>query len=158
VRSAPGLPLPNLRIQVGLLSAESRVPAKGTTGIDPYSAFHIGVYGIYPRSRGSVHITSGDITQAPRVMPNYLEDEGDRRDIVAGLQLIRKLAGTAAMRGVLGRENPSRGRRPGAGRTAGIREIHRATCWHPTGTCRMGEDANSVVDSQCRVRGCAICA
>jgi choline dehydrogenase len=27
------------------------------------------------------------------------------------------------------------------------------TCWHPTGTCRMGDDAHAVVDSQCRVNG-----
>ena len=153
VRSAPDLPLPNLRIQVGLLSAESRVPAKGTAGIDPYSACHIGVYGIYPRSRGSVHITSGDITQAPRVMPNYLHDEGDRRDIVAGLQLIRKLAGTAAMRGVLLREIRPAAAAPGPDELLEFAKSTGATCWHPTGTCRMGQDATSVVDTQCRVRG-----
>ena len=153
VRSAPDLPLPNLRIQVGLLSAESRVPAKGTTGIDPYSAFHIGVYGIYPRSRGSVHITSGDITRAPKVMPNYLQDEGDRRDIVAGLQLIRKLAGTAAMRGVVGREIRPAAAAPGPDELLAFAKSTGATCWHPTGTCRMGQDAAAVVDTECRVRG-----
>ena len=153
VRSAPDLQLPNLRIQVGLLSAASRVPAKGTAGIDPYSAFHIGVYGIYPRSRGSVHISSGDIAQAPKVMPNYLHDEGDRREIVAGLQLIRKLAGTAAMRGVLGREIRPASAAPGPDELLEFAKSTGATCWHPTGTCRMGRDAASVVDSQCRVRG-----
>ena len=101
VRSAPGLALPDLRIQVGLLSTETRIPVDSVTGIDPGSAFHIGVYGVYPRSRGCVHIQSNDIAQAPRIMPNYLQDEGDRRDIVAGLKLVRRLAGTVAMRNVI---------------------------------------------------------
>ena len=153
VRSEPGLALPNLRIQVGLLSAESRVPAKGTAGIDPFSAFHIGVYGMYPRSRGSVHIASGDITQAPKIMPNYLQHEGDRCDLVAGLQLIRKLAGSDAMRSVLGREIRPAGSAPGPAELLEFAKATGATCWHPTGTCRMGEDAASVVDTQCRVRG-----
>ena len=153
VRSAPELSLPNLRIQVGLLSAESRVPAKGTTGIDPFSAFHLGVYGIYPKSRGSVHIRSNDIAQAPRVMPNYLQHESDRRDIVAGLQPDKKkLAGTTSMRGIIGGEI-----RPAASAASpdGLLEFAKSTggtCWHPTGTCRMGDDESSVVDPQCRVR------
>ena len=27
------------------------------------------------------------------------------------------------------------------------------SAYHPCGTCRMGEDADAVVDSECRVRG-----
>ena len=27
------------------------------------------------------------------------------------------------------------------------------TCWHPAGTCRMGDDEGAVVDVQLRVRG-----
>jgi len=153
VRSVPGLPLPNLRIQVGLLSAESRVPAKGTTGIDPFSAFHIGVYGLYPKSRGGVHIQSNDVAHAPRVMPNYLQDENDRRDIVAGLQLIRRLAATPSMRGVISGEIRPAASAAGPDEILEFAKSTGATCWHPTGTCRMGDDASSVVDPQCRVRG-----
>jgi choline dehydrogenase len=108
---------------------------------------------MYPRSRGSVHITSGDITHAPKVMPNYLQHDGDRRDIVAGLQLIRKLAGSAAMRPVLGREIRPADSAPGPAELLEFAKATGATCWHPTGTCRMGEDAASVVDTRCRVRG-----
>jgi choline dehydrogenase len=86
-------------------------------------------------------------------MPNYLHDESDRREIVAGLQLIRKLAGTAAMRSVLGREIRPATAAPGPEELLEFAKSTGATCWHPTGTCRMGEDPTSVVDTQCRVRG-----
>ena len=153
VRSAPELPLPDLRIQIGLLSATSRIPAGGASGIDPGSAFHIGVYGLYPQARGSVHIQSNNVTQAPRVMPNYLGSADDRRIIVAGLQLIRKLAGTARMRNIITREL-----RPAAAAASADKLLEYAkqtgsTCWHPVGTCRMGDDAAAVVDTECRVRG-----
>jgi choline dehydrogenase len=153
VRSAPGLALPDLRIQVGLLSTESRIPKDVAADIDPGSAFHIGVYGVYPQSRGSVHIQSNDIAQPARVMPNYLQDEEDRRVIVAGLKLVRQVAGMPSMRAVIRREI-----RPAAS-VASDEDLLQfakstgATCWHPVGTCRMGEDADSVVDPQCRVRG-----
>jgi choline dehydrogenase len=153
VRSAPGLALPDLRIQVGLLSTETRIPVDGKTGIDPGSAFHIGVYGVYPRSRGCVHIQSNDIARAPRIMPNYLQDEGDRRDIVAGLKLVRKLAGTAAMRNVIRGEIRPTASVSSDDEILAFAKATGATCWHPVGTCRMGEDATSVVDPQCRVRG-----
>jgi choline dehydrogenase len=153
VRSAPGLSSPNLRIQVGLLSAPSRVPAKGVAAIDPGSAFHIGVYDLYPKSRGSTHIQSANVAKPPKVMPNYLQDEADCGTLVAGLQLIRTLAETGPMRAIIRSEI-----RPTAAiaKPDDLLQYAKATgstCWHPVGTCRMGSDSSSVVDPQCRVRG-----
>ncbi len=45
-----------------------------------------------PRSRGYVHIRSGDVRDAPIIAPHYLHDEEDQRVAVAGLKLIRRLA------------------------------------------------------------------
>lgn len=153
VRSDPSLASPDLRIQVGLLSAPSRVPGKGTAGIDPGSAFHIGVYGLYPKSRGSTHIQSADPAQPPKVMPNYLRDKDDCRSLVAGLQLIRTLAETKAMRSVIRREIRPTAAIATADELLEYAKATGSTCWHPIGTCRMGSDPDSVVDPQCRVRG-----
>lgn len=153
VRSTPELARPDLRIQIGLLSASSRIPAAGATGIDPGSAFHIGVYGLYPQARGSVHIQSNDIAQAPRVMPNYLDAADDRRTIVAGLQLIRKLSRTAQMRNIITREIRPASAATDANELLEYAKQTGSTCWHPVGTCRMGDDAAAVVDTECRVHG-----
>jgi choline dehydrogenase len=153
VRSAPGLSSPNLRIQVGLLSAESRVPAKGEAAIDPRSAFHIGVYDLYPNSRGHTHIQSADVAKPPKVVPNYLRDEGDCRTLVAGLQLIRTLAETGPMRAVIRNEIRPTAAIANADELLQYAKATGSTCWHPVGTCRMGSDPSSVVDPQCRVRG-----
>ncbi len=161
LRSDPGLELPDLRLQVGLMSAESRIPAanpNGATpaaraGLDAGSSFHIGVYGIYPTSRGSVHIRSADHAQAPLVQPNYLADEADQRALVSGLKLVQTLAASAPLRGIITREI-----RPAFDSASDTDLLDYArstghTCWHPTGTCRMGEDATAIVDEHCRVKG-----
>lgn len=161
VRSDPTLDLPNLRLQIGLVSSESRVPTpdagrRGTpaarAGLDAGSSFQIGVYDIYPQSRGSTHISSPDPTQAPYVRPNYLESAVDRRTLVAGLKLVDQLARSSPLRDLIVREI-----RP-ALTNASEDDILRyasttaETCWHPAGTCRMGSDPASVVDPDCRVR------
>jgi choline dehydrogenase len=162
VRSDPALDLPDLRLQVGLMGAASRVPAASgkrantpaeRAGLDPCSSFHIGVYGIYPASRGSTHIQGGGTESTPKVQPNYLADAYDRRAVVAGLRLIRALADTAPLRKlILGQIRPART----AASEEALLEYARATghtCWHPVGSCRMGEDASAVVDPDCRVNG-----
>jgi len=162
LRSDPGLELPDLRLQVGLMSAASRIPTAGASaggtpaaraGLDPRSSFHIGVYGIYPLSRGSVHIRSADHAQASSVQPNYLADETDQRALVSGLRLVQALAASAPLHGIISREI-----RPAfaAASDTDLLDYARSTghtCWHPTGTCRMGDDAAAVVDAHCRVNG-----
>ncbi len=161
VRSDPALPLPDLRIQVGLMSAEGRIPVAdpaGATpaarnGLDPNSSFHLGVYGIYPQARGSVHVRSADAGAPLAVRPNYLGTDADRRALVSGLRIIYALARRAPLAGIVTREI-----RPGLDGASDADVLDFAqrtghTCWHPTGTCRMGDDAGSVVDEDCRVRG-----
>jgi choline dehydrogenase len=72
---------------------------------------------------------------------------------VAGLKAARAIAATAAMRPYVMREV-----KPGsaAATDADLLEFCRntgATIFHPTGTCRMGTDANAVVDTRLRVIG-----
>jgi choline dehydrogenase len=161
LRSEPGLPLPDLRLQVGLMSAASRIPAAdasgGSTpaaraGLDAQSSFHIGVYGIYPTSRGSVHIVSADPAQPLAVQPNYLAEEADRRAIVSGLRLVRTLAASAPLRDVVLQEIRPALASPSDDNLLEYAKTTGHTCWHPTGTCRMGEDAAAIVDEQCRVK------
>lgn len=153
VRSDANLPLPDLRIQIGLTSSKGRLVKRGEHGLDPYSGFHIGAYPLYPRSRGSTHIRSRDPLEAPEVIAGYLVEAEDRQVAVRGLEIIREIASTSPLHGFIRREV-----RPGA-QIAGsehLLEYVKATghtCWHPVGTCRMGEDPEAVVDPHLRVRG-----
>jgi choline dehydrogenase len=153
VRSDPSLPSPDLRIQVGLLSASSRVPVKGQAAFDPVSAFHVGVYGLYPKSRGSTHIQTANVAKPPKVMPNYLRDESDCHALVAGLQLIRTLAETGPMSAIIRNEIRPTAAVAKPDELLKYAKATGSTCWHPAGTCRMGSDPSSIVDPQCRVRG-----
>ena len=161
LRSDEAQALPNLRLQVGLMSARQRIPApdpNGTTpaarvGLDPDSSIHIGVYDLYPRSRGSVHLRAADPAEPVSVRPNYLSTEADRAAIVAGLRHVMALAASAPLKAIITREIRPALNGPTDDELLGYAQATGHTCWHPTGTCRMGDDADAVVDPQCRVKG-----
>ena len=153
LRTRPGLACPDVRIQSALVSGASRYSTSRSTGIDAYSGFHIGGYFLYPRSRGRLHVQSPDARVQPRIEPNYLAEPVDREVMVLLLKAIRKVAAQPALARVVVRET-----RPG-GEVASDEELLEygrstaQTCWHPSGTCRMGEGDSAVVDAQLRVRG-----
>ena len=151
--SDPARSTPDLRIQIALVSATDRIPKSLREGLDPGSAFQIGVYGLYPTSAGATHVRSRSPAVAPRVQPNYLASEADRRALLAGLNLVRSLADTQPLRSIIEEEI-----RPGESVRSAEQLLDYArrtgqTCWHPIGTCRMGALGESVVDAACRVHG-----
>jgi choline dehydrogenase len=161
VRSDEAQELPNLRLQLGLLSAKQRIPVadpNGTTaaaraGLDPGSSIHIGVYDLYPRSRGSVHLRSADPAEGIAVRPNYLSAAPDRSAIVAGLRRAIALAEAAPLKAIITGEIRPAFRAPTDDELLAYAQATGHTCWHPTGTCRMGDDPEAVVDTQCHVKG-----
>jgi len=154
-RTRDGLDYPDVRLQIGLASGTGRLSISRETGLDAFSGFHLGGYFIYPQSRGSVHIRSRDVQMQPRVRANYLSDPLDRDTTVRATKLLRRIAARAPLAKFILRET-----RPGP-------EVHEDdelldharrtghTCWHPTGTCRMGTDPDAVVNPDLTVRGVA---
>ena len=141
---------PDIQFHVATLSADM---AGGK--VHPFSGFTMSVCQLRPESRGHIRIRSTDPFEPPEMQPNYLATELDRRTAVAGVKAARTIAATPAMRPFVKREV-----RPGpeAGDDAALLEYCRnngATIFHPTGTCRMGTDANAVVDARLRVHGVA---
>src|SRR5579859_1391992 len=108
---------------------------------------------IYPRSRGTLRLTSADPTAAPAIDPNYLDEQHDIDVLVDGIELIREtMANKAIAAGVEGEISPG----PQYPSRADLEKevLNRATTvYHPVGTCRMGVDERAVVDPQLRVRG-----
>jgi choline dehydrogenase len=161
LRSDDAQELPNLRLQIGLLSAKQRIPAAdpyGTTpaaraGLDPDSSIHIGVYDLYPQSRGSVHLRSADPAERLAVRPNYLSTTADRVAIVAGLRHAAALAEARPLKAIITGEIRPAFSAPSDDELLDYAQATGHTCWHPTGTCRMGDDSDAIVDPRCRVKG-----
>jgi choline dehydrogenase len=108
-----------------------------------------------PESRGYVRIRSADPFAPPIIQTNYLTAELDRRVVVAGMKLARRLLKSAPLSPYYAYEDF-----PGPNVQSDDEFLHAATqrgttTFHPGCTCRMGpaEAATSVVDDQLRVHG-----
>ncbi|WP_399896021.1 GMC family oxidoreductase [Streptomyces sp. BBFR51] len=117
------------------------------------NGFTIGVSPMRPLSRGTLRITSADPYAPPLIDPNYFAAEQDVRAVFAGITAARRIAWSSAL-AEWGIEEVSPGLdavdEPSISDYA--RKYFGSYC-HPVGTCAMGEDEVSVVDSQLRVRG-----
>jgi choline dehydrogenase len=106
-----------------------------------------------PKSRGHVRLRSTDPYDQPDILFNYLDREEDREGFRRCLRLTREIVAQPAFDRFRGEEIA-----PGAGVQrddeidAWVRETMEST-YHPCGSCRMGEDAMAVVDSELKVRG-----
>ena len=147
-RVLPESKTPDVQFHFATLSAE-------LAGAEPHPwpGFTMSVCQLRPESRGTVRIRSTNPLEPPAMRPNYLSAELDRRCALAGIKLGRALAATNALKPYVAEEY-----RPGksAQTDEDLLEFARnygATIFHPSGTCKMGNDAMAVVDDRLRVRG-----
>ncbi|UPK30977.1 GMC family oxidoreductase [Bradyrhizobium sp. 195] len=118
-----------------------------------YSGFTASVWQCHAKSRGRLAISSTDPFEQPRIVPNYFAEEIDRKTIVAGLKILREIYQQRAFRPLWDIEMvPGEAARDDAGLWDFTRNTG-GTVFHCVGTCRMGGDAQAVLDPQLRVRG-----
>ncbi|WP_137894410.1 GMC family oxidoreductase N-terminal domain-containing protein [Ramlibacter sp. 2FC] len=104
-------------------------------------------------STGSIHIRSADPFAPPAIRYRFLDTEYDRKTAVAAVRRARDIARAAPMRDFIAEEIA-----PGPKVESDedildyIRKSGQIT-QHMVGTCRMGQDAMSVVDERLRVHG-----
>ncbi|MEU8947110.1 GMC family oxidoreductase N-terminal domain-containing protein [Streptomyces sp. NPDC048489] len=117
------------------------------------NGFTIGVSPMRPASRGTLRITSADPAAPPVIDPNYFAEQQDVDAVVSGIATARGIARSSAL-SAWGVEEVSPGLDAVDARSIGeyARRNFGSYC-HPVGTCMMGEDESSVVDSALRVRG-----
>src|ERR1700694_4347598 len=89
----------------------------------------------------------------PAINPRYLSEESDRRAIVGGLRLARRIFAAPALQTFVREE-----RLPGMQVTTDDELLDYArrnggTCYHASCTCMMGQHAMAVVDDELRVHG-----
>jgi len=141
---------PDIQYHFQPLSADS--PGEG---LHPFSAITASVCQLRPESRGSILIKSGDPYDHPTITPNYLSTELDCQTAVESIRHTRKVMETKAMREHIKEEHlPDPAAQTDEQLLDQAREISN-TIYHPVGTCRMGADAQSVLDPELRVRGVA---
>jgi choline dehydrogenase len=148
VRTRPDLPRPD--VQVYFINFSTKV--RGGT-LFPHSGFTLSVSQLQVESRGSVQIRSAEPRDPPSIRYNYLATENDRRVMVEGLKIVRKIAAAPPLAGyIVDEQLPGKSVQSDDELLAYCREAGE-TVFHPTSTCRMGTDERSVVDAQLRVRG-----
>jgi choline dehydrogenase len=144
VRTRPDLKRPDAQIYLINFSALKRGGL-----LHPHSGFTCGVSQLQVESRGSSHIASSDASKPPSIRYNYLATENDRRMMVEGLKMARRICTAPAMRDYIQDEfMPGARVQTDADWLAYCREMGE-TVFHPTSTCSIGR----VVDEKLKVVG-----
>jgi choline dehydrogenase-like flavoprotein len=147
-RTRPELATPDVQFHFINFSSDT-----SAAELHPFSGFTQHVCQLRPESRGVIQLRSPDPAVAPAIHPNYLAEELDRRTIVAGLKLARRIAARPVLRHYIESEHA-----PGEAVQSDDEFLDYArrtgsTVFHPVGTARMGRDEMAVVDDQLRVHG-----
>lgn len=110
------------------------------------------VYYLRPKSRGTVRLNSNDPFDKPAIDPNYLSHPDDLKCLIAGVRRTQQIFKEAPLAKYVIKDTLTADAESDEALTEVIRK-HADTDYHPVGTCRMGSDAGSVVDTELRVRG-----
>lgn len=105
-----------------------------------------------PQSRGSVSLASSNPLDAPLIDPNFLGEDKDMQDLLAGVKKARQIMATPPLADKVIKDLCFEN----ANSDADVMEVIRNTAdtvYHPVGTCRMGSDDAAVVDTELRVLG-----
>jgi choline dehydrogenase len=120
---------------------------------DRVVTYNVNVTQLRPQSRGQIRLRSTDPADTPAIFINYLNDAGDRKRLVAGVKVARRMCQAEAL-AVFRQEETQ----PGVS-VQSDSDIEAFICnvgwgiWHPVGTCKMGQDWLAVVDSELKVHG-----
>lgn len=151
-KSRPDLDRPDLENVFMSTSLAARIWFPGWRTAVPDALTSLNVV-LRPNSRGFVKLRSSDPHDAPRIQFNFLEDAEDLRLLRHAIRWTRDFVRQAPLADFVGEEIfPGKGVDSDAALDGFIRQIV-TTGQHPTSTCRMGVEADAVVDPQLRVRG-----
>ncbi|MEO1397630.1 MAG: GMC family oxidoreductase N-terminal domain-containing protein [Pseudomonadota bacterium] len=120
-----------------------------------FDGFTASVLQLRPESAGHLELRSASVQDHPVIHPNYLSTQLDCQTIVDGIRVARRVARLEPAKSEIIVEHS-----PGAAVDDADEEAllnwardTATTIYHPTGTCKMGQDTKAVVDARLRVRG-----
>ncbi len=104
-------------------------------------------------SRGRIRIKSLNPHDHPSILFNYMSTEQDWQEFRDGIRITREIMHQPALDAYRGREiSPGKLAKTDAELDNFVRD-HAETAFHPSCSCKMGEDEMAVVDGQGRVHG-----
>ena len=148
VKSSPGCAAPDLQyhfapgyfVEHGFQQIKEHGYTFGPTLVRPYST-------------GNLALRSSNPLDAPLIRANYFSDSRDIEAMIEGLKIARTIGSAAALAKYRKRELlPGPDAKDDRALRAHIAKFGE-TLYHPVGTCKMGSDNASVVDSELRVHG-----
>jgi len=101
-----------------------------------------------PTSRGAVSLRSNNPGDPPKIQFNYHATELDRSVMFRGIRKAREIMAQPAFTPFVDKEI-----RPGPSDLEAFVRRFAESAYHPSGTCRMGDDDMAVVDEAGRIRG-----
>jgi choline dehydrogenase len=147
-KTNPRLATPDVQIHFLPFSTDKMGEA-----LHSYSGFSASVCQLRPESRGSLRIKSADPEIAPEIRINYLATETDRTANVEGLKILRRILAAPALRAFTVEEVDPGPKITSDEELLNFCRLRGSTVYHPTSTCRMGNDPLAVVDQRLRLRG-----
>jgi choline dehydrogenase-like flavoprotein len=146
-RSTPDAPAPDIQYHFvpAMLEDHGRTKVKG-------HGFSCHACVLRPESRGTVRLASPDARKAPLIDPAFLSDERDMATLRRGVREMHRIFDAPALAAYGGKDRHPVNIENDAELDALIRS-RADTVYHPVGTCRMGADADAVVDPRLKYQG-----
>ena len=139
---------PNIQFHMQPLSAD-----KPGDGVHPFSAFTMSICNLRPQSRGEVTINTANPKDLPKIIPNYLSTKSDQNIAIDSIKVARKISEANSLKKHILDEFVPGGSFVSDEDLLEAARNNSQSIYHPVGTCKMGNDMNSVVDDQLKVHG-----
>jgi choline dehydrogenase-like flavoprotein len=151
IKSSPELDVPDLQLHFVIAASDDH--ARKQHFGQPKASCHVCV--LRPQARGTIRLQSPNPLAAPAIDMNFLNNDADMALLRKGTRLMRYILNQPALAAHVGKDIYSTGHAQDEGDAAldALIRSRADTIYHPVGTCRMGDGADSVVDARLRVRG-----
>ncbi len=146
-RVMPDAPAPDVQWHFvpAMLEDHGRTKVKG-------HGFSLHACVLRPESRGTVRLASSNAAAAPAIDPNFLADARDMAVLRAGVRLSHRIVDAPPISDYRPQDRYPVDLADDAALDDLIRD-RADTVYHPVGTCRMGADADAVVDPTLKANG-----
>lgn len=147
LKTDPNLPVPDIQLHfvIGKVNDHGRKQSFG-------QGFSCHVCQLRPKSIGTVGLYDANPLSPPKIDPQFLTHEADIKTLVKAYHLVKPLMDAPSLKAIRTKDLLTENLK----NDAEIEDFIRTkgdTIYHPVGTCKMGNDALSVVDSSLKVHG-----